>query len=49
MSGGALVRQFGCVAIGGRGLLIDGPPGSGKSALALRSLTGARSWWVTTG
>lgn len=35
MSGGALVRQFGCVAIGGRGLLIDGPPGSGKSALAL--------------
>ncbi|MBS0482169.1 MAG: HPr kinase/phosphatase C-terminal domain-containing protein [Proteobacteria bacterium] len=24
-----------CVAIGGRGLLIEGPPGSGKSSLAL--------------
>ena len=35
MSSGALDRQFGCVAIGGRGLLIDGPPVSGKSALAL--------------
>jgi serine kinase of HPr protein (carbohydrate metabolism regulator) len=28
-------RQFGCVAIGGRGVLIDGAPGSGKSSLAL--------------
>ena len=28
-------HQAGCVAIGGRGLLIDGPPGSGKSSLAL--------------
>lgn len=27
--------QFGCVAIGGRGLLICGAPGSGKSSLAL--------------
>lgn len=35
MTSGALVRQFGCVALGGRGILIDGPPGSGKSALAL--------------
>lgn len=24
-----------CVAVGGRGLLIEGPPGSGKSSLAL--------------
>lgn len=28
-------RQATCVAIGGRGLLIEGPPGSGKSSLAL--------------
>ena len=28
-------RQASCVAIGGRGLLIEGPPGSGKSSLAL--------------
>lgn len=28
-------RQAGCVAIGGRGLLIEGSPGVGKSALAL--------------
>lgn len=27
--------QFGCVAIGGRGVLIAGAPGSGKSSLAL--------------
>ena len=33
MSG--LVRQATCVAIDGRGLLIEGPPGSGKSSLAL--------------
>ena len=32
---GAIVRQAGCVAIGGRGLLIEGPPGAGKSTLAL--------------
>ena len=29
------VRQFTCVAIDGRAVLIDGAPGSGKSALAL--------------
>lgn len=29
------LHQLTCVAIGGRGLLIDGPPGSGKSSLAL--------------
>lgn len=29
------LQQLTCVAIGGRGLLIDGPPGSGKSSLAL--------------
>ena len=28
-------RQVTCVAIGGRGVLIEGPPGSGKSTLAL--------------
>lgn len=31
----SVVRQAGCVAIGGRGLLIEGKPGSGKSSLAL--------------
>lgn len=34
MSNGGL-WQASCVAIGGRGLLIEGPPGSGKSSLAL--------------
>lgn len=28
-------HQASCVSIGGRGLLIEGPPGSGKSSLAL--------------
>lgn len=28
-------RQATCVAVGGRGLLIEGPPGAGKSSLAL--------------
>ncbi len=28
-------HQASCVTIGGRGLLIEGPPGSGKSSLAL--------------
>ena len=31
----AAPHQASCVAIGGRGLLIEGPPGSGKSSLAL--------------
>lgn len=30
-----IVRQATCVAIGGRGVVIEGPPGSGKSSLAL--------------
>lgn len=30
-----LLRQATCVAIGGRGVLIEGPPGAGKSGLAL--------------
>ena len=33
MSG--ILHQATCVAIAGRGLLIEGPPGSGKSSLAL--------------
>ena len=35
MNSGTVVRQAGCVSIGGRGILIEGPPGSGKSSLAL--------------
>lgn len=30
-----LIHQAGCVAIEGRGVLIEGPPGIGKSSLAL--------------
>ena len=30
-----MLHQASCVAIGGRALLIEGPPGSGKSSLAL--------------
>lgn len=31
----AMPRQSTCVTIGGRGVLIEGPPGCGKSSLAL--------------
>ena len=31
----SLPHQATCVALGGRGVLIEGPPGSGKSSLAL--------------
>lgn len=34
-AGGAIVHQASAVVIGGRALLIEGPPGSGKSSLAL--------------
>ena len=30
-----VLHQAGCVALGGRGIVIEGPPGSGKSSLAL--------------
>ena len=33
------VRQAGCVACQGRGLLIEGAPGAGKSSLALALIT----------
>ena len=33
-----MLHQATCVAIGGRALLIEGPPGSGKSSLALALL-----------
>ena len=35
---GAVAHQASCVAIGGRAVLIEGPPGSGKSSLALALL-----------
>ncbi|MFM2300590.1 MAG: hypothetical protein RLZZ84_326 [Pseudomonadota bacterium] len=31
----SILHQASCVAIGARGVLIEGPPGSGKSSLAL--------------
>ena len=31
----AIARQAGCVALSGRGVLIEGAPGAGKSSLAL--------------
>lgn len=37
-AGVAVVVQATCVAIGGRALMIEGPPGSGKSSLALALL-----------
>lgn len=33
-----MLHQASCVSIGGRGLLIEGPPGSGKSSLVLALL-----------
>lgn len=37
------LRQAGCVSIGGRGILIEGPPGCGKTSLTLMLLDrGAR-------
>jgi hypothetical protein len=38
MSGAPIPYQATCVAIAGRALLIEGPPGSGKSSLALALL-----------
>ena len=35
---GPRAHQASCVSIGGRGLLIEGPPGSGKSSLVLALL-----------
>lgn len=31
----AVLHQAGCVALGGRAIVIEGPPGSGKTSLAL--------------
>ncbi len=38
--GGAVQIHATCVAIGGKGALLRGPPGSGKSDLALRLIAG---------
>jgi len=39
------VYQASCVAIGGRAILIEGPPGSGKSSLAL-ALMDRGAWLI---
>jgi chloramphenicol 3-O-phosphotransferase len=44
-----IVHQASAVVIDGRALLIEGPPGSGKSSLALALIDRGRSCWAMTG